>query len=382
MANIKIDPNSFVPHGEMIRELLSQTYISEADLRAVSRKRGVFFRDHDKMKTIPFMACTLLSPCEFQLLVERQSVKEDNLKSAGSGQITVTPEFKDMSDFLFNEIKPKLNALISRDEALRNNYKVLDIPRITVVSNNEIDVDFSIERSNLTKSWVNHKSTFTGTVNFKKVNNQITASRFYTSEETKTIVNKIASLFEKTCKEKKYVKEDQQEKRIRFDDFNNETRIQFLLKLFNSNETRALDLEGKDIIDFEFCGETSITLPEDLAWMDNKEKLIFKGKKIETTFFLEQSAYYPNLVVWRMSANYGFKLIGRGVEGKAKIDFYFNEYAKDRAMKAPLEINFGSPIEINKPSNLSYSQKEQVKKELLIRLEDLKNVIYEKYFTS
>src|SRR5581483_3287105 len=201
MANTKVDPNSFVPQGSMLQELLSQPYITEADIRAVSRKRGVFFRDHDKIKTIPVLACTLLSPAEFQLLVERQSVKEDHLKSAGSGQIIVNEEFKDLSDFLYNEIKPKLNSLISKEEALRNNYKIINIPRINTITDNEIEVDFTIERSNLTKSWVNHKSTFTGTVNFKKAANQITASRFYTSEETKTVVNKIASLFEKTCKE-------------------------------------------------------------------------------------------------------------------------------------------------------------------------------------
>ncbi|WP_442591920.1 hypothetical protein ACSBL2_11900 [Pedobacter sp. AW31-3R] len=61
-----------------------------------------------------------------------------------------------------------------------------------------------------------------------------------------------------------------------------------------SGKAHALDFEGDNVASFEFCPDTSIPLPEELKWMDNKEELIFRGKKIDTTFFLTETKYYDN----------------------------------------------------------------------------------------
>ncbi|UKT64292.1 hypothetical protein [Pedobacter mucosus] len=264
---------------------------------------------------------------------------------------------------------------------MRDNYKIVGRPIVkTVTRDKEIEVEITIERNNYNKSWVNHKTQFKAIVSFKHTDNQLTFQRFFTSNETKNVVNKCVSYFEKKCKEKRIVNEQEQEHRIRFDDFDNHGRIVFFLKLYNSIETGKLDFNGDNAGSFEFCPDNDIPLPEELKWMDNKEELIFKGKKIDTTFFLEQERYYQHLVVWRMQATFTFNLIGRGVTGKIKVDFNFHEFQRDKSHKAPLEIKLASALELDE-NNLTLSQKEDVKKILLAKFEELKTLIYQNHFT-
>lgn len=381
MANTKVNPSSFIPSGEMIRELASQTYISEADIKMMLRQRGIFTPGTQKERTVSVLSCLLLSPPEFEVLVERQTIKEDNLKSAGSGKINLNNNFTNLTDFIHNEYLPGLTEQILPNNAyLRDNYKVVGRPQAkTITKDKEIEVEITIERNNYNKSWVNHKSQFKAIVSFKHSENELTFQRFFTSNETKTVVNKSVSFFERKCKELKVINEREQEHRVRFDDFDNTGRIVFFLKLFNSDEARAANLEGDNVASFEFCPDTATPLPQELKWMDNKEELIFKGTKVETTFFLNEDKYYPNLIVWRMQATFKFNLIGKGASGKIKVDFNFHEYQKDKSHKAPLEINLASALELDN-GNFSASQKEEIKKLLLGQFEDIKASIYQNHF--
>ena len=381
MANTKINPSSFIPSGEMMRDLASQTYISEADVKTILRERGIFTPNNQKERTITILSCLLLSPNEFELLIERQTIKEDNLKSAGSGKIALNSSFSNLTTFIHDEYLPGLIAQISPKNAyLRDNYKVVGRPNVrTIIKDKEIEVEVTIERNNYNKSWVNHKTQFKSIVSFKHTDNQLTFQRFFTSNETKSVANKCVSYFERRRKEKKMVDEQNVEHRIRFDDFDNHGRILFFLKLFNSLETKSSGFIGDNVASFEFSPDTELDLPTELDWMSNKEELIFKGKKVETTFFLNENIYYKFLIVWRMQATFKFELSAKGLTGKIKMDFNFHEYQKDKSFKAPLEINFVGALEID-GGNLTNSEKEMTKKMLLGKLEELKTVIYQKYF--
>ncbi|RYU87251.1 hypothetical protein EWM62_16180 [Mucilaginibacter terrigena] len=384
MANIKVNPNSFIPSGEMIRELANQSYISESDVKTILRQRGIFTPTNNKDKTVSILSCLLLSPPEFEVLVERQTVKEDNLKSAGSGKIAVNSTFTNLTSFIHDNYIPDLVSQLSpKSESLKNNFKIVGVPIVkTIEKDKEIEVEINIERSNYNKSWVNHKSQFKGIVNFKHDQNEVTFQRFFTSNESKAVVEKSVSIFEKKCKELKLIDEKQLEHRIRFNDFNNDERIQFFLKIYNSDESRSLSIEGLDVSLFEFAPDTSLSLPSELKWMDNKEELIFRGKRVETTFFLNEIKYYQHLIVWRMQAVFKFELVGRGVKGKVKVDFNFHEYFKDKSHKAPLEINILSALDLENGTNLTLSQKETAKKEILTKLETIKSAIYNKHFSK
>lgn len=101
MANTKVNPSSFIPSGEMIRDLANQTYISEADIKTILRRRGIFTPNNQKERTVAILSCLLLSPSEFEILIERQTIKEDTLKSAGSGKIQLNENFRKGACFGF-----------------------------------------------------------------------------------------------------------------------------------------------------------------------------------------------------------------------------------------------------------------------------------------
>lgn len=81
-----------------------------------------------------------------------------------------------------------------------------------------------------------------------------------------------------------------------------------------------------------------------------------------------------------MQSTFKFKILGKGVEGKVKVDFNFHEYLKDKSHKAPLEINIVSALELDNGSGLSLSQKDMIKKSLLTLLEELKSTLYNNHF--
>jgi hypothetical protein len=383
MANTKVNPSSFIPSGEMIRELANQSYVSEADIKAILRQRGIVTPGTQKERTVSILSCLLLSPPEFDVLVERQSIKEDSLKSAGSGKIALSDNFTNLTDFVHNEFLPNLVAQISPKNAfLRENFKIMGrpVPK-TIEKDKEIEIEINIERNNFNKSWVNHKSQFKAIIILKHEDGLLKFQRFFTSNETKTVANKSISFVEKRCKELGMIKDSEQEHRVRFDDFDNAGRIIFFLKLYNSSEARALYLEGENAAHFEFCPDSSRPLPPELTWMADKDEMIFRGQKVETTFFLNENKYYPNIIVWRMQVAYKFNLMGKGVSGKLKVDFNFHEYQKDKSFKAPLEINIPSALDLDS-GYLSNTQKEEVKKLLLAKLEELKSTIYDKYFAN
>lgn len=384
MANIKVNPSSFIPSGEMVRDLANQTYISESDIKTILRQRGIFTPNNNKERTVSILSCLLLSPPEFEVLVERQTVKEDTLKSAGSGRISVNTDFKNLTSFVYDDYLPGLVAQITpKDNYLKNNFKVIGTPIVkTITKDKEVEVEVNIERNNYNKSWVNHKSQFKAIVNFKHDNSEIVFQRFFTSNETKGIANKCVSYFEKTCKEKKVIDVKELEHRVRFDDFKNDERIIFLLKMYNSSEGRSLGVEGLDVSSFEFAPDNSLALPTELKWMDNKDELIFRGSKVDKTFFLNETTYHPHVIVWRMQAIFKFDIVAKGIKGKVKMDFNFHEYATDKSYKAPLEINFVSALEIENGTNLTLSQKEIVKKDLLTIFENLKSTIYQNYYAT
>ncbi|UKT64293.1 hypothetical protein [Pedobacter mucosus] len=117
MANTKINPSSFIPSGEMMRDLANQTYISEADVKSILRRRGIFTPSAQKEHTVSILSCLLLSPSEFEILVERQTIKEDTLKSAGSGKIRLNENFINLTNFIHEDYLPGLNEHISPKNA-------------------------------------------------------------------------------------------------------------------------------------------------------------------------------------------------------------------------------------------------------------------------
>ena len=79
--------NSFdakLPYGHELKNLLVQPYFTEASLRQLLQKEGVFYNRKDKKYTIPILSSMLLTPSEYEFIKEQVKDKEENFKYRSS----------------------------------------------------------------------------------------------------------------------------------------------------------------------------------------------------------------------------------------------------------------------------------------------------------
>ncbi len=60
-----------LPSGDNLKTLLSQSKITKADIKSILRQRGVFCSSDEKSNTVPLLKKSLISPLEFNELVEK-----------------------------------------------------------------------------------------------------------------------------------------------------------------------------------------------------------------------------------------------------------------------------------------------------------------------
>ena len=135
------DIDQILPHGEMLRGFMEQSFVSKSDLKDLLRSRGVFTCNSDKQDSIPILMSTVLSPIEFDHLRECQNQKEDNPKI-----VTQTIEW-DADKNLLESLPDHFN-LNSMLDLEFSNFKVNGSPNFIPVNGNQdhLKMDFNIER--------------------------------------------------------------------------------------------------------------------------------------------------------------------------------------------------------------------------------------------
>ena len=74
------DNKVYLPTGDYLRQLLSQTNVNPSELKKLARRRGVFTLSNDKKTIAPLIVKTGISPYEYSDLRESYRQKEDNPK--------------------------------------------------------------------------------------------------------------------------------------------------------------------------------------------------------------------------------------------------------------------------------------------------------------
>lgn len=341
MANELPVIESFLPYGNSLRELISQSYISAFELKRTLRSRGVFVNANDKESNVPILMSVILSPSEFETLRDKQNTKEDNVKT-NSYTIEIPDSNADAKSLL--ELIPDnidLNKLLNAEDS-NLNYKVDGQPNFHTADNsngNKIECPYTITRDNLTKDWATNKTKHDGVIVIEKIKENdktllkvITKS---TSIETKDVGKKFAKEFVSNLKEQKVIDEQTNVREILFSDFTNEGRILFLFNLL-SDVGKSNLLELLDITNIEFSPDKSSTMPESLDWLQDKiDQLKLKGKDLfnSTLIKMENRKHF---FVSGIEAKYKFEYLN--VKGQCSVLFLFGGYSKNENINSELEI--------------------------------------------
>lgn len=370
MNNVKF----LLPYGDSLREFLSQPGITKADVKSILRRRGVFFSNDDKAYTIPLLIKTGLSPFELEELIDKVRTKEDNPKVQ-----TQSIPWSGGDRKLLDAIPTELDIQAIVDQPF-SNYKVVGAPNFKAVDGNQnhVEMEFKVERHDLTKSWDQNVSQFTGKVTLKKGSGNVDVSMSLntTSPETKYVADRVSKNLISEMKSQGVVDKESAVRRIRFNDFTNENRIQFLKELIQSQ--KADSLYFKDIKDIGFRPDKKETLPDDISWMEDKIKnLILQGSDLQGTFFVKDQTYHKYLEVYRMEAEYSFEY--DDYSGECRIRLEFSDFIAREKYDSELSIRVEGLKFSNKTVSVSSNK---VKEGLLSQLESSKLKLHDKFRQS
>ncbi|WP_449431804.1 GapS4b family protein [Pseudomonas putida] len=279
--------NAILPQGENLRAYLVQPFVSKGDLKNLLRQRGVFTSESDKEQSIPALTLSLLKPSEFVVLQQLYIAKEDNPKitsqiiawSGTESLITSIPEDIDVNKVLDLDFK---------------NFKVLNAPSFYPVPNatDAIRMDFEIERLDRSKSWADSHKRFKASIEIQKSKDkdELIIISTHTAPETRQTNRAVSKHLIGHFKTQGQIAQKAKVRQIRFRDFTNEKRFDFLLGL--TRYSRHALITFKEVVDIGLVPDEEHTLPEQLEWMEERIRgLDLSGTGLEDSDFLSNHSY-------------------------------------------------------------------------------------------
>ncbi|EAT0202064.1 hypothetical protein EX008_23710, partial [Salmonella enterica] len=350
---------------------LSQSKITKADVKSILRQRGVFCSSDEKSNTVPLLMKSLISPLEFNELVEKIKTKEH------SSKISMRTLEWDSKDTLIDAIGGDID-LTDLIEDPFSNYEISFISDFYAKEDKEnlVALDFEVKRTDLMSGWNETEQFFSGRIELEKKNGQsdkveVNISINHTSNETKLVADKILRKLNSHFKENNHIKQNAEILKIQFNHFSNEGRIAFLKDISESH--RKNEFYFNKIIDVDFHPDENATFPQGMEWLEkNIEELKLKGTLGDSIFFRNKSIH-PSLKIAKLVANYTMQDIDYNAE--CKISYEFPEYASKKNEAAELVIDFKS----FNGKGASNTKINNIKSEIMKTLESVKIIAYERH---
>lgn len=361
------DIQKIVPYGEQLRGFANQKFLSNSELHRILKERGIFALNTDKDFIVPLLQTLILSPSEFDKIREAFSTKEDNVK-VFSREIKWN---KDIQIFSTDTLIIDVNDFIKQKQPTC----ILEQPiRLIPVDNNlnHLRAEFVIKRNDINKSWYEQTNLFSGSFEFINEDNgkgRVIIS--HTAPETKDIALYAIKKQIEEYKKRGKISNDEVLKKIVFKEFTNEERFVFFFRLTNHLECEYFSCEN--IKDISIRPEES-TLPEEIKWMEDMNKILLSGKSLDKKFFIEDKKFHKHLILWNLDATYIFNF--KGYSGQFTVSFGFPDFISVKKENAEFELNISS-ISPTKP--LDTKTRKSLKSQLLSEMDKQKSIVYSNF---
>ncbi|MCA6972964.1 hypothetical protein ACI51Z_02600 [Pectobacterium carotovorum] len=360
---------NYLPTRDFLRQLIGQNYVKPSELKNILRARGVFCSSDDKKLLGGIVIKTGISAEEYTLLKETYKSKEENPKIS-------TRQIKWGSDVsLFDALENDFDyqSLIDDDFG---NIRLAKSPSFVMTdpaNPNSVRLDVTIERRDITKNWGDDISYHKGYIEFNKVDDasHVQMTLCYSSKEVKSFVNNLTKKAIRRFKDEGHVSAKEEILLIRFHDFDNTGRVNFLYEL--SNDWRNDNLYFNDTKDLQFSPDMlDDKTPENLKWMkDTIDDLKLKGKGIHSTFFFSNNSCHKYLKLYKISCDYDF--YHNDIEGTCRVNYEFPDID---SKNSELSVDIGNFNLAKNEINLS---KDVIKTRLLRILDKKKVELYNKF---
>jgi hypothetical protein len=312
---------TILPFGNTLKPLVaSSNVLSISDLKGSLAQKGIFTSSFSKEDILPLMLTSLLSPTEFENLKEKQKDKESIPKRRSKA-------FNYMGTGDLINIIPKLNLIKIQDSKQweLENYEIIDVNYFTRIerNNNKLRATYRIKRNDYIKDWFNqvsyHDAVFE--ISLDKENNRIVLSTESSTDETKELNDILVKRVSSILKEGNFI-DDEKGQEIKFGDFTNENRINFLLNFANDALDHTETLKFDKITNIEISIDSEKNLPDKFEWMENKvSNMKFEGAALHETEVLKDTKYHPSLIISLLKINYKFKI--KSTSGNCIVEIEF-----------------------------------------------------------
>jgi hypothetical protein len=361
------DIQKILPYGEQLRGFANQKFISSAELYRILRERGVYALSTDKDFMVPLLQTLLLSPKEFDKIKDAFSTKEDNKKVISR-------------DIKWNENIQIFSAetlIVNVEEYLKTKLPTCSLEqpiRLVQVDNNpnHLKAEFTLKRQDINKSWYEQTNLFIGAFEFINENNgkgRVIIS--HTAPETKELAEFAVKKQIQVYKKRGFISENEQLRKIIFNDFSNEERFVFFFRL--TNHLKCNYFRCDNIKDVSIKPEETI-LPEDIKWMENMNKILLSGKSLDKKFFIEDNKYHKHLILWSLDSSFSFEY--KGQTGLFTVSFGFPDFTTGKKENAEFELNISSIV----PAMALDSRSRKVlKSQLLSEMDKQKSIVYNNF---
>ncbi|MFA0194053.1 hypothetical protein AB4454_04895 [Vibrio artabrorum] len=374
--------NNFIPWGESLKDLVSQTKCTPSVINTILRERGVFCSSSEKINTVPNLVTSLLSPEESYDLLGSIKTKEklDRINFRNY-------EMKEDSDLL-----DLVSGLMEAEDLQTNdyvNYQISDFNDFTSLdgnSTNALVLDFEVCRTDLLDGWFEAKKFFKGSVEIKKGTGDkddsgitMSVKLNHSSPETKEIADRVITIVKKSLVEGDVIDLPKQGGRVLFNDFTNEDRVNFLNEL--ASQQLAYEFYYKRIDDVHFNPDSELEtdhLKEDANLLEKDiEQYRVKGN-LEKIITVKWKGVHPYIKVTKVVASYTVDY--KSYSGECKVSYEFSDYAKRKLINPELCINFinlklkgASPSVMDEVQSIIMRQIETRKTELLKKYKKVKS---------
>lgn len=330
--------NNFIPWGETLKDLVSQTKCTPTIINNILRERGVFCTSSDKIYTVPNLITSLLSPEEAHDISSSIKIKEQLDRV----------NFRNYDLNKNVDILDAVTGLIEPDDLLKNdfvNYQISDFNDFTSLdgkSNDSLVLDFEVCRTDILDGWYKSDKFFKGRVEIKKDSDSDLTMNIklnHSSPETKEIADKVISIIEESLISEEIIKLPEHGGRVLFDDFSNQDRVRFLHKLASNHTT--FEFYYKKIDDVHFHPDRDIEVNEELGGTSLLEKAIeqFRVKgDLDDIITTKWKKIHPYIKVTKVIASYTVDY--KTFSGECKISYEFSDYSKRKLENPELCINF------------------------------------------
>ncbi|MCG6341205.1 hypothetical protein K6U19_08075 [Vibrio fluvialis] len=329
----------FIPSGDELKNLLSQSRCSPGSINTVLRSRGVFCPTSDKANTIPCLMKSFLSPSESLELMEniKTSEKLDRVN------------FRNFSIDKDVEILDVISGVIGDDDIRPQpfeNYRITDFTDFSVEtsgSGKSYVLGFEIQREDILDDWHESTKVFRGSIEVKKQSDGrdllLNIQLNHTTPECKKVANQFVDRIEEELLDKHVIVASKESGKVLFNNFGNKERVNFLEDLSSQHTDyiffyKKLDdvsfQPDKEIDEFENISKDANILEKDIDQYrfrgDLRKIISSKWKKI-----------HPFIKVTKFLATYSVAY--KNYEGVCKVSYEFSEYNKRKPENPEFCVN-------------------------------------------